>query len=63
MIVGISVAQMPSINSKWERRYLQLNIEVRKVREHYEIYVNGDFYCSCDNRREVDEELSNIETL
>lgn len=40
-----------------------MNIEVRKVREHYEIYVNGYFYCSCDNRREVDEELSNIETL
>ena len=37
-----------------------MNIEIRKVMEHYEIYVDGEFYCSCDNRREVDEELANL---
>lgn len=23
-------------------------IDVKKVLEHYEIYLNGVFYCSCD---------------
>ena len=36
-------------------------VDVRKVREHYEVYVDGKFYCSCDNLREVDEELNNYE--
>lgn len=26
----------------------------------YELYVNGEFYCSCDSRSEVDNEISNI---
>lgn len=37
-----------------------MNIEVRNVRGHYEIYINGVFYCSCDNKQEVDEELMNL---
>ena len=37
-----------------------MKVEVRKVREHYEIYVNGEFYCSCDDRREVDEAIRNL---
>ena len=37
-----------------------MKVEVRHVMEHYEIYINGKFYCSCDNKREVDEELFNM---
>ena len=37
-----------------------MKVEIRHVMEHYEIYANGEFYCSCDNRREVDEELDNM---
>lgn len=37
-----------------------MNIEVRNVRGHYEIYINGVFYCSCDTKEEVEEELINL---
>ena len=39
------------------------DVEVRKIMEHYEIYVNGLFYCSCDDRKEVDEELKELKNL
>jgi len=39
-----------------------MKVEVRQVMEHYEIYTNNEFYCSCDNRREVDEELQKLWT-
>lgn len=37
-----------------------MNIEIKNVQGHYEIYINGVFYCSCDTREEVDEELANL---
>ena len=37
------------------------NIEVNKVADHYEIGINGEFYCSCDNMREVCDEHAKIE--
>ncbi len=33
---------------------------VRRVKEHYEIYVNGTFVCSCDVN-ELDETLEEME--
>ena len=36
-------------------------VRVKKVMEHYEIYVAGAFYCSCDNITEVREELERLE--
>ena len=36
-------------------------VKVVRVREHYEIYVNNKFYCSCDNWTEVNEDLKNLE--
>ena len=42
-----------------ERRSL-MDIDVRAVKGHYEIYINGVFYCSCDTKDEVDEELKNL---
>lgn len=35
-------------------------IHIYSVREHYEIYVDDEFWCSCDNRNEVDEEIEYI---
>lgn len=35
-------------------------IEIKKVREHYEIYVNGEFKCSCDIN-ELSETISDLE--
>lgn len=37
-------------------------VDIQKVMDHYEVYIDGKFYCSCDSLREVDEELENYET-
>lgn len=37
------------------------SIEVNKMGDHYEIGVNGQFYCSCDNIGEVREEIKKLE--
>ena len=37
-----------------------MNIEVKKVKGHYEIYINGEFVCSCDIN-ELTETLREIE--
>ena len=34
-----------------------MNYEVKQVYGHYEIYINGEFYCSADNMAEVREEI------
>lgn len=34
-------------------------IKVQKVMEHYEIYVRGKFYCSCDSN-ELKDTLNEI---
>jgi hypothetical protein len=36
-----------------------MNIEVKKVNGHYEIYINGKFNCSCDCN-ELTETLNEI---
>ena len=33
--------------------------KVKKVREHYEIYLNGNFKCSCDTG-EIGSEIKRI---
>lgn len=37
------------------------DIDIRKVKDHYEIYIDGQFYASADDMREVYEELNEIE--
>lgn len=36
-------------------------IEIIREREHYAIYLDGEFCCSCDSMAEVTEELIFIE--
>ena len=36
------------------------NIKVYNVNGHYEIYINNNFEVSCDDRKEVEEELRRI---
>jgi len=36
-------------------------VEIRKVLEHYEIYVNGKFYSSEDHKYEAERTKDNIE--
>lgn len=37
-----------------------MKIQVIKIKEHYEIYVDDAFYCSCDDLTEVEEELKEL---
>lgn len=37
-----------------------MNYEIKQVHQHYEIYINGNFYCSADNMNEVREELEKV---
>ena len=37
-----------------------VNAEIKNVNGHYEIFVNGKFYCSCDNMDEVGEEIAQL---
>ena len=37
------------------------DIRIEKVMDHYEIYVAGQFHCSCDNWSEVNQELKEME--
>jgi hypothetical protein len=36
-------------------------LEIRQEKGAYFIYVNGEFYCSCDNDREVNEEITELQ--
>lgn len=44
----------------YDDRMLVYHIEVRKVMEHYETYVDGDFWASADNRMEVEEDIKDL---
>lgn len=37
-----------------------MDYEIRKVKEHYEIYLDGTFMCSCDTKREMEEEIKEL---
>lgn len=36
-------------------------IEIKKLTDHYTIYVDEEFYCTCENMAEVTEELEKME--
>ena len=33
---------------------------IYKVYDHYELYINGEFWCSGESYREVDDELNEM---
>ena len=37
-----------------------MNYEVKQIHGHYEIYIDGNFYCSVDNMTEVREEIEKL---
>lgn len=37
------------------------NWELFKVMEHYELWIDGEFWCSGDSRRECYDELEKVE--
>ena len=34
--------------------------EIRQVKEHYEVFLNGEFQFSADNITEVEKEIENL---
>lgn len=36
-------------------------IEIKRITDHYAIYIDGQFWCTCESMREVTEELISIE--
>lgn len=36
-----------------------MDVDIHRVREHYEIYIQGKFYCSADTFAEAAEEIEN----
>lgn len=32
--------------------------EIKHVKDHYEVYINGEFYCSADNMVEAANEIT-----
>lgn len=36
-----------------------MTYKVKPYKGHYILYINGKFYCTADNMKEVDEELRN----
>lgn len=37
-------------------------LDVKKVMEHYELFLDGKFYCSCDIN-EVDDEITKVKKM
>ncbi len=35
--------------------------EVKTVMDHYELYVDDNFYCSCDSWSEINKEIEELE--
>lgn len=33
--------------------------EIKQVREHFEVYINGKLYCTADSRSEAEDEIKN----
>lgn len=36
-------------------------MEIKQVMEHYEVYDNGKFLFSADNKKEINEELAEMQ--
>lgn len=36
--------------------------DIRRVGGHYEVYIDGEFYCTCDTYHEAQEEAQEVES-
>ena len=36
-----------------------MTCKIKRNREHFEVYINGRFYCSADNETEAEDEIRN----
>ena len=38
-----------------------MKIEVRRTFDHYTVFVDGEFYCTAESRREAEDEIEELE--
>lgn len=36
-----------------------MTYKIKPTKEHFEVYIEGKFYCTADNWREAEEEIKN----
>ena len=36
-----------------------MTYEIKRNREHFDVYIDGKFYCTADNEREAAKEIEN----
>lgn len=36
-----------------------MTCKIKRNREHFEVYIDGKFYCSADDQREAEDEIQN----
>lgn len=36
-----------------------MTYKIKPIKGHFEVYINGKFYCSADNWREAENEIKN----
>jgi hypothetical protein len=36
-------------------------LEIKQERGIYYLYIDGSFYCTCENNREIDEEVAELQ--
>lgn len=36
------------------------DVEIKQIHSHWEVYINGEFYCSADNYTEAVDELMSL---
>lgn len=37
-----------------------MDVKYKRVYGHYNVYIDGNFYCSCDNMDEVRSEIAQL---
>ena len=51
---------MPSTSNRKNRKGNNMDYEIKSVYGHYEVYINGKFYCSADSIAEAEMEIKAI---
>ena len=34
-----------------------MQVEIKRTFDHYTVYINGEFYCTAESRREAEDEI------
>ena len=45
-----------------DRREITMDYEIKKRKQYYEVYINGELYCTADDIHEAEREIENFLT-